>query len=302
MKIQHSYWLVFFKVMAINIAYIINNYGKKMLMLFLFIISITYVTPVFSQVAFYHYGIQNGLPEARIISISQDSTGFIWLAGENSLYRFDGNQFHEYQNTTIHSSPVPFVRINILFTDSRGKLWVGSNNGLSYYNPDTNGFVKLGEEFELLRILDIFEDKNGILWLASEFGLARFDSDTEKTDWFTAPNSSKNAVFNKLPENYVRHVTGQPDGKIWLSTYSSGLWLFDPETEKIEDFSQIEETDFSQFAISEIYYNSGALYLGTLDNGFFWFEPQKRTVQNERLNQMANTIQHFRQLDRKSVV
>jgi len=256
-----------------------------------------YAMPCSSSVAFYHYGIENGLPEARIKSISQDSLGFIWLAGENSLYRFDGNQFHEYQNTTIHSSSVPFVRINTLFTDSRGKLWVGSNNGLSYYNPDTNGFIKLDEKFELLRILDIFEDRKGMLWLASEFGLARFDSDTEKTDWFTAPNSSKNAVYKNLPSNYIVQVTGQPDGKIWLGTYSEGLWLFDPETEKIEDFCQIEETDFSQFNISEIHYNSGTLYLGTLGNGFFWLDPQKRTVQNEKLNQLAYTIQHFRQLN-----
>lgn len=251
----------------------------------------------FPNVAFYHYGIENGLPESKIVSISQDSTGFIWLAGENGLYRFDGNQFNVYQTTMLNSSPVPFIRINTLFTDSRGKLWVGSNDGLSYFNSATNQFIKLGEDFIQQRVLDIFEDNKGKLWLATEFGLAEFDRETENTKWFTAPNSTKNTVFNNLPSNYILHAAGQPDGKIWLVTHPAGLWFFDPETGEIENYSQVDGTDFSQFNISEIHYHSGTLFLGTLDNGFFRIEPQKKSVRNETLNLLAYAIQHFRQLN-----
>ncbi len=213
------------------------------------------------------------------------------------MYRFDGNRFTIYQTTFLNSSPVPFVRINTIYTDSNGTVWVGSNDGLSYFNPATNQFIKLGNGFEQQRILDFFEDKNGVLWIASEFGLARYNPKTEKTDWFTAAESSKNAVFKNLPSNYIVEVTGQPDGKIWLVTYPAGLWRFNPETGEIEDFSQIEDTDFSMFNISEIHFSSGTLYLGTLSNGFFWIEPQKRTVQNDRLNQMGYAIHHFKQLN-----
>ncbi|MBW6536417.1 MAG: hypothetical protein K0B11_15515 [Mariniphaga sp.] len=270
---------------------------KRILKFLLFTVLLFVEVKAFSNVAFYHYGIENGLPESKIVSISQDSVGFIWLAGENGMYRFDGNRFNIYQTTFLNSSPVPFVRINTIYTDTKGTLWVGSNDGLSYFNSATNRFIKLGEGFEQQRILDIFEDKNGILWLASEFGLAKFNPNTEKTDWFTDPSSSKNAVYKNLPANYIVQITGQPDGKIWLVTYPFGLWLFDPETGETEDFNQTDKTDFSQFNISEIHYKSGTLYLGTLSNGFFWLEPKKRVVQRESLNQMANAIQHFRQLN-----
>ncbi|MBK6282118.1 MAG: hypothetical protein IPF54_05115 [Draconibacterium sp.] len=64
-----------------------------MLRLFLFIICLTFVTPLFSAIQFYHLGTEKGLTEPRILSITQDLGGFIWLAGEYSLTRFDGNQF-----------------------------------------------------------------------------------------------------------------------------------------------------------------------------------------------------------------
>ncbi|MGC9354623.1 MAG: ligand-binding sensor domain-containing protein, partial [Mariniphaga sp.] len=137
----------------------------KKIQRFLLIIALLFIgEKAFTHVAFYHYGIENGLPESKIVSISQDSTGFMWLAGENGVYRFDGNHFSVYQTTMLNSSPVPFIRINTLFTDSRGKLWVGSNDGLSYFNSVTNQFIKLGEDFVQQRVLDIFEDNKGKLW------------------------------------------------------------------------------------------------------------------------------------------
>lgn len=251
----------------------------------------------FSSVAFYHYGIENGLPEARIVSISQDSTGFIWLAGENNIFRFDGNQFTIYQNTSLNSKFVPFVRINKLFTDSRGILWVGSNDGLSCYDAQKNQFKKLGEGWNQQRVLDFAEDRNGILWIASELGLAKFEPETERTIWFTDSTSSKTGAIKKLPSGYIKNVTFQPDGKIWLSTYPAGLYFFDPETYETEDFGVIDQTEFNRFNISEILFANGKLFIGTLSNGFFWLDVNSKKVQNETIKQIAYAIIHFRQVN-----
>ena len=253
--------------------------------------------PAFSSIAFFHYGIENGLPESRIVAISQDSTGYIWLAGENGLFRFDGIRFNIYQNTFSNGLPVFFTRINTLFTDSQGRLWVGSNDGLSRFSQKLNRFVKLTEIFEQQRILDIYEDNSGKLWLASETGLAKLDPETEKAEWFTAPSSPKNAVYKNLPSSYILKITGQPDGKLWLATYPDGLFLFDPQTGEITDFNQIGEADFSRVNISEIHFNAGTLFVGTFSNGFYRIDARQKTVQREKIDNVAPAVQHFRQLN-----
>lgn len=99
------------------------------------------------------------MPEARIKSIRHYSTGFIWPAGENSLYRSEGHQFQKHQNATNHSSTVPFDRTNTLFTESKGKFWGGSNKMLSYYKADNNEFIKFGKNLETLQIPYILVEK-----------------------------------------------------------------------------------------------------------------------------------------------
>jgi signal transduction histidine kinase/ligand-binding sensor domain-containing protein len=253
-----------------------------------------YAMPCSSSVAFYHYGIENGLPEARINFISQDSTGFIWLAGENNLYRFDGHQFQVYQNSTIHSSTVSFVRINALFTDSKGTIWVGSNNGVSYYDFFRNQFIHLGDMWKNKRVLDIAEDDLGNLWMASESGLLKYNPSSKDHTWFTGTNPENNSEVNiDLPTNYITRVTCQPRGIIWLVTEPAGLYSFNTETGEVKNHGIWTDVDLTNFNISNIRFSNEMLYAGTLAHGLFRFDPKKEIVHQEIIEQTSNAIHHF---------
>jgi signal transduction histidine kinase/ligand-binding sensor domain-containing protein len=252
----------------------------------------------FANIAFYHYGVENGLPEARITSISQDSTGFIWMAGENSLYRFDGHQFHEYQNAFIQTTAIPFVRINTLFTDSEGTLWVGSNNGASYYNFLHNRFVHLGNEWKNKRVIDIAEDDEGNLWMASESGLLQYTPSSQQYTLFTISNQgNENNKIIDLPTNYITRVTCQPGGLIWLVTQPAGIYGFNPKNGKAEKFEIGAETDLSGFNISKIQYVNNKLIVATLAHGLYCFNPEEKTILHETLGNLASAINHFRVLN-----
>jgi signal transduction histidine kinase/ligand-binding sensor domain-containing protein len=252
----------------------------------------------FANIAFYHYGVENGLPEARITSISQDSTGFIWMAGENSLYRFDGYQFHEYQNAFIHSTAIPYARINTLFTDSKGTLWVGSNNGVSYYNFIHNKFIHLGNEWKNKRILDFTEDDESNLWMGSESGLLKYTPSSQKYIWFTIVNQGNENNRNiDLPTNYITSVTCQPDGLIWLVTQPAGIYGFNPKNGKAEKFEIGAETDLSGFNISKIQYVNNKLIVGTLTHGLFWFNPEEKAIHHETIGHSARVINHLQVLN-----
>jgi ligand-binding sensor domain-containing protein len=271
-----------------------------MLRLFLFTISFTFVTTAFSQVAFYNYGIQNGLPEARIVSISQDSTGFIWLAGENTLFRFDGNQFLAYGSSNYNSQSVPFIKINTLFTDEQGTLWVGAHNGIAYYDFFRDEFIKPVDGWNNIRTTNFCQVSIETLWISTGEGLAEFDKKTKNIVWFTGQDTIKTPGNNILKTGDIKYITCQPDGKIWMATYPSGLFRLDPETKKLENFGVIGSTNFGEFYITKLLFYENQLYISTHNDGLFWFNPEEKKVHNEVFGNLGYFVHHF-QLSNDSI-
>jgi signal transduction histidine kinase len=57
--------------------------------------------PVASAYSVQHYTDENGLPQNSVKFISPDRNGFLWLATENGLIRFDGNRFRAFNSSRI---------------------------------------------------------------------------------------------------------------------------------------------------------------------------------------------------------
>ena len=51
--------------------------------------------PAFS---FTHYGIENGLASNEIFSITQNQSGYLWIAANNGLQRFDGVHYKTFRH------------------------------------------------------------------------------------------------------------------------------------------------------------------------------------------------------------
>jgi signal transduction histidine kinase len=70
-----------------------------------------------------NYTDENGLPQNSVKSIVQDSEGFIWLATENGLVRFDGNNFKIYDKFQLGISSNRFVVFQPGMDDSGRNLF-----------------------------------------------------------------------------------------------------------------------------------------------------------------------------------
>ena len=68
-------------------------------------------------------------------------------------------------------------RVNALFVDHAGTLWVGTQNGLDRFDRNTGEFTTFGERDGLPNnaVEGILEDSAGNLWLSTGNGLSRFD-------------------------------------------------------------------------------------------------------------------------------
>lgn len=105
-----------------------------------------------------HYSNENGLPQNSVKAIAKDEYGFIWLATEAGLCRFDGQHFSLFNkfNTGISSSRI----VNIWRSSANGLLYaiterwsiLGIKNGTvtselktqEYLSRKVNGFAITG--------------------------------------------------------------------------------------------------------------------------------------------------------------
>jgi signal transduction histidine kinase/ligand-binding sensor domain-containing protein/DNA-binding response OmpR family regulator len=129
-----------------------------------------------------------------------------------------------------------------VFTDSKGTVWVGTQNGLSRYLG--NGFknylpdsTRTGNIKGLI-IKDIIEDPQGYLWIAAQGGgLNRYDP---RTDQFVAYQHSANDPLS-LSNNDVTALCLDKSGRLWVGTFAGGLNLFDQKTGKFQNFPLTSE-------------------------------------------------------------
>ena len=72
--------------------------------------------------------MDDGLPQSGVAAICQTEDGYLWLATQEGLARYDGREFvvfDKYNTPEFRDS-----QINALEVGARGDLWIGTNDGL----------------------------------------------------------------------------------------------------------------------------------------------------------------------------
>lgn len=84
------------------------------------------------------FTVKDGLPSNLIYSMVQDNKGFLWIATDNGLARFDGKYFRTY--TTDNG--LPDNEILEVRKENDGTIWVNTfKQGPFYFDETTNSFV-----------------------------------------------------------------------------------------------------------------------------------------------------------------
>jgi ligand-binding sensor domain-containing protein/signal transduction histidine kinase len=126
-----------------------------------------------------HFGVSDGLPSATVYNLIQDKQGYLWIATDAGVARFDGRNFTVF---TI-ADGLPDNEVIRVGQDSWGRIWFLCLNGsLSYY---LNGKIvneKSNPALRKLRIntayLGLFEDRHRRLWFYSIAGIFMLDGDS----------------------------------------------------------------------------------------------------------------------------
>ncbi|NQV72189.1 response regulator [bacterium] len=116
-----------------------------------------------TQYAHTAFTTKNGLPQNTISAIVQTNDGYLWLATQEGLVRFDGVQFTVFDSK--NSDFIPVNTINQLVIDSDGVLWIGTRGGgvLSY---SSGTFTTYSEDEGLSSnyVTALYVDTNNRVW------------------------------------------------------------------------------------------------------------------------------------------
>jgi len=190
----------------------------------------------FPSLRFQHLSVEQGLSTNVVRSITQDSSGFIWLGTTDGLNRFDGHNVEIFQQKLGQRNALPDNALFCLFTDSRGIVWIGSANGLARYDGHTDSFrtIPLYSRNSNSRpsaniINAIAEDSRG-LWIGTGNGLCFLDVKTNRFRRFVHDGRS-----NSISDDHIRDIKVAPDGTMWIATIH-GLNSLDPATMRFTSF------------------------------------------------------------------
>ena len=246
--------------------------------IFLFIFLIQIPTTVLSQKKRL-FDFNEGLSNSLINEVYQDHLGFIWVATEDGLNRFDGIQFKPFTDDHTEPNSLKANFLTSIYEDKKGILWVGLINGLQIYRHDTETF----EEIEIFinnkqihpYVSGISEAKNGDIWITtSRYGLIKIDHETNRPRYSTRLNQ-------KLCSFYLECIHIDKDGLIWIGSDNNGLNIYDPETDKVQTFSENKATPYNLpgndiTAITED--NNGNIYIASLKGGLIKYNKLTKQI------------------------
>lgn len=203
---------------------------------------------------FQRYSNADGLCCNYVHDVVQDKNGFLWIATEYGLSRFDGTQFRNYY---LEEHP-SLCRNQILYlhTTRSGQLLIGSNNGvLLSYNEKTDSFDNLMpddfHETYFKSITGFYEDEKD-LWVSTTNGMYAYDDQKKKF-------AQHPAMSDSIMQFFISSVERDKFGH-FLCGYYLGVILLDEKGKHLEEYdellsfgsivSQIVKLDEQHFLVS----------------------------------------------------
>jgi ligand-binding sensor domain-containing protein/signal transduction histidine kinase len=194
---------------------------------------------------------EDGLPQTSVMKVLQTSDGYLWVATQNGVGRFDGARFTAFDRTNtpnLHDS-----WISDLVEDRAGTLWIATSHGglTSFRNGNFSHFGGVGERSARTLAADadgsiwvggtggvvhikngrvvkrystadglsgdaitrIRVDRRGAIWIASAGGLDRLSKGTIQSY----------SIKDGLPNSNVLDVFLGSDDSVWVKTLGSDL-------------------------------------------------------------------------------
>src|SRR5215475_4562662 len=191
--------------------------------------------------------MQDGLPEQVVQAFAQTADRYLWIATTGGLVRFDGERFQTFnrENTAAFtennvfclavardrtlwigmegggliryrdggfrrfSAPEGLTNgfVRSLKEDSKGRFWVGTDDGLFRLQNEHLRRVDAGAQLPALAVHAIYEDRRGQVWVGGS-RLLRISGDS----------ATEYLLPGEAGQRRVKSITETDDETLWVGT------------------------------------------------------------------------------------
>jgi signal transduction histidine kinase/ligand-binding sensor domain-containing protein/DNA-binding response OmpR family regulator len=213
------------------------------------------------ELSFRQLSVNDGLSQNSAVSVTQDQEGFLWIATQEGLNRYDGNEFRIYGRKFIDITQETHLQLGKVFADSKNRIWIIPDTSIpELLDKKENVFIPVDGAEEASCI---HEDVNGNIWTGS------FSGQLHK--WNEIIGSFE-TIWND-PSREIKDIDSF-DPQTLLITFKDGVAAMDIETTSISYF---------ELPSHQIYYScskadpKGNIWVGSLNQGI-WFIPNGENV------------------------
>ncbi|MEZ0485492.1 two-component regulator propeller domain-containing protein [Fibrella aquatica] len=229
------------------------------------------------------FSVETGLSGSLVTDLWQDQSGFIWIATEDGLNRFDGIKFTVYRHDKKDSTSLLNNQVHVLYADKNARMYVGSIEGLQYYDPATDSFhiipliLPNGQSISA-NVTTICQRKNGDL-LVGTSGHGTFKIMQEKGRLIgrkQVKNAASELILKILEDNQQN---------LWVSTEDKGLYRFSGRSVNAYFVSKKSQNNIIGSICQDSY---GRLFVGNISSGLYRYDPAAQTFVSIPYNGQTN--------------
>jgi ligand-binding sensor domain-containing protein len=225
---------------------------KRRLFLYFLFLSVVY-SGEFNEVNI------DDISSTRILSIAQDSTGFVWIGTDDGLNRYDGFQNKVYRSDVFDEATISGNRIWKIHVDKSNTTWVLTDRGICFYDALRDQFERIDTGSRPQHI----QDHNNTLYVSTlNSGIYAINKETKSfknylfdpLDPFSI-SSSKFSVLQAKP-------TAINGDDLWVGTLN-GLNRLNLKTGQAKRLYSNKTNYVKSDTITAILFVDDVLYVGT---------------------------------------
>ncbi len=238
-------------------------------------------------------GTEKGLSCNYISEATMDKYGYLWIATDEGLNRFDGQHFFTYYKNNVKGRGLSSSELNCVLDDRKDPmLWIGTkNDGLDAFNYSTGEVTCYrhddNEKSSIATndITSLCHGEGNLIWLTTYWkGLDLLDPSTHKFTHYNKDN-----------------VKGMTDEQLWCATYmgnglvmvghvDAGISIIDIRNRTARNFRH-DDNNPRSIASNTIYSlykdNNGVFWIGTAA-GLDVFDPMNQSFIHVANKQIGN--------------
>lgn len=213
----------------------------------------------------------------EVTLLFQDNKGYIWIATNSGLCRYDGYRIRTYKNNQVNPELLSDNQIRSIVEDHDHNIWIGTNRGLDILDSQTGMIRKIEDPVVAKGTIWALEvSRDNSVWVGLDNGLYQIKADRTTCIMY-------NTSASGIPLAGIKTILEDSAGRIWVGTWDRGLFRYDRQKGNFISYPVFNRRNSVHYLYEDSRQN---LWAGTWEEGLFRLDdvevPEEMTWVNYR--------------------